>query len=118
MLPAVTNTDRIRTSVPVSSDAGATLCLVQNFRAQYERHLDLLCSHCEAYDEGREHFAYEIATKIRVFVHDTRDRRGRPQSTALLTHLGVKQHLGYIDWGPAETPRNVIAVGSASATCR
>jgi hypothetical protein len=84
---------------------------VQNFRIQYERHLDLLRSHADAYDDGREHFAYEIATKIRVFVHDTFDRRGRPSSVSLLTHLGVKSEVGYVDWGPPETPPGAFSVG-------
>jgi hypothetical protein len=108
-----------RKQQPVSREAGesnrsapdAILGDVQNFRIQYERHLDLLRSHADAYDDGREHFAYEIATKIRVFVHDTFDRRGRPSSVSLLTHLGVKSEVGYVDWGPPETPPGAFSVG-------
>jgi hypothetical protein len=91
---------------------------VQNFATQYERHLDLLRSHAQSYDAGREHFAYDIATKIRVFVHDTVDRRGRPRSTSLLTHLGVKEQLGYVDWEPPESPPGAITVGFGLCTLR
>jgi len=91
---------------------------VQNFRLQHDRHLDLLRSHASAYDDGREHFAYEMATKIRVFVHDTFDRRGRPSSVSLLTHLGIKDRLGYVDWGPPEGSPGAITVGFGLCTLR
>jgi hypothetical protein len=91
---------------------------MQDFRLQYDRHLDLLRAHMESYDEGREHFAYSIAVEIRVFVHDTFDRQGRPRSTSLLTHLGLKHSLGFVDWGPPEAPPGALVMGAGLCTLR
>ena len=89
---------------------------MQDFKTQYERHLDLLRSHAATYDEGKEHFAYDVATKLRVFVHDTVDKRGRPKSVSLLTHLGVKNQLGFTDWALPETPPDAIVYGFGLCT--
>lgn len=48
---------------------------------------------CRDFDAGHHDEAPRIATTIRVLVHDT------PQSTSLLTHLGIKAQLRYVDTG-------------------
>lgn len=58
-----------------------------------------------AYDAGEEAAAKSLATSLRVMVHDTRSSR------SLLSHLGVKDHLPYLDTAPAEPPAGVISLG-------
>lgn len=71
---------------------------MQDFRVHLEEQLDFLRASCDAFDAGREHEAKRLATTLRLVVHDT----GR--STSLLTHLGVKDRLGFVDTAPPDPP--------------
>jgi hypothetical protein len=55
-----------------------------------------------AFDAGAEDEAVRLATVIRVLVHDT------PNSTSLLTHLGVKEQLTYVDTAERINPANLL----------
>ena len=48
---------------------------------------------CRAFDAGEHDEAIRIATILRVLLHDTE------KSTSLLTHLGIKASLEYVDTG-------------------
>jgi hypothetical protein len=55
-----------------------------DFYRHLEEQYQLLSSNCRAYDDGLEAASYQIATNIRVLVHDTQT------STSLMRHLGRK----------------------------
>lgn len=57
-----------------------------------------------SYDNGIESEAKRLAVAIRVLVYD----RGRSKS--LLTHLGVKAHLGFSDTALGVPPPGVVIV--------
>lgn len=59
-----------------------------------EEQLDFLQNACERFDAGREHEAKNIALRVRVLVHDSK------RSTSLLTLIGVRNHLPFVDRGP------------------
>lgn len=46
---------------------------------------------CERFDAGDKREAIRIATVLRVLFHDTTDRKGRPLSVSLLSHLDAKE---------------------------
>lgn len=75
----------------------------QDFRAQLADQLALMRIAADAFDAGQEVAAKQLATSIRLLVHDAR-------STSLLTHLGVKLQLPYRDTALAEAPPGVITV--------
>lgn len=79
---------------------------VQDFKARLQEQLGFLNSSCLLYDQGREAEAIRIATCVRVLAYDS------PRSTSILSHLGVKDQLGFIDRGPSfpSDPR-VITIG-------
>jgi hypothetical protein len=56
-----------------------------------------------AFDEGVHGEAKRLATVLRVLVHDT------GSSTSLLTHLGVKERLSYVDTAARIQPGNLLA---------
>lgn len=60
--------------------------------------LDFLRSSAGAYDAGKEHEAKRLAAVIRTVAHDTRHSR------SLLTQLGVRDRLPFIDRGPPLPP--------------
>ncbi|MBP2158270.1 MULTISPECIES: hypothetical protein [Asticcacaulis] len=60
---------------------------------QLDRQRKFLKNSARLYDEGYEDEAIRMATTLRVLLHDT------SQSTSLLTHLGVKKQLKFIDTG-------------------
>jgi hypothetical protein len=68
------------------------------FREQLEVELRHLRRSAREYDDGDESEAQRLAVMIRKLVHDT----GR--STSLLTHLGAKSTLRYIDTRPRLPP--------------
>lgn len=63
------------------------------FESQLLQQMRYLERSCRDFDSGAHDEAPRIATTIRVLVHDT------PQSTSLLTHLGFKNQLRYVDTG-------------------
>jgi hypothetical protein len=71
---------------------------VQDYRAHLTEQLDFLRSSAAAYDAGGEHYAKQIAVHIRTLVHD----KGR--SVSVLSHLGVKDKLGFVDTAAADPP--------------
>jgi hypothetical protein len=74
--------------------------------ADFERHLkeqmEFLAGSAAAYDTGMLGEAKRIATVIRVLVHDT------AKSVSLLTHLGVKDTLAFMDTAVPIDPRNML----------
>lgn len=68
--------------------------------------VELLRNAAKSFDEGSLAEAQNLATRIRVLVHDG---RGRGQS--LLSQVGVKERLPYLDTALAEDPPGVIGVG-------
>lgn len=52
--------------------------------------LGFLKTSCEGFDQGDKKEAIRIATALRVLFHDTTDRKGRPRSVSLLSHLKAK----------------------------
>lgn len=63
------------------------------YELQLKRQLGFLEKSCRAFDAGDADEAIRIALALRVFLHDT------PHSTSLLTHLGIKMSLNYVDTG-------------------
>lgn len=62
----------------------------QRFKDKLAEQLRWLQNSCESYDRGEKSEAIRIAQSLRVLMHDTFDRRGRPRSVSLLTHLKAK----------------------------
>ena len=76
---------------------------MQDFREHLDEQLDFLRSSMASYDEGKEHEAKRLALSIRVLVHSTRN------STSLLTHLGARDTLPWIDRGPpVPRPEDIV----------
>lgn len=65
-------------------------------RSHLKEQMDFLRWSGHAYDSGIEHEAKRLSVPIRTLVHDT------SMSTGLLTQLGVKDKLGWIDRGPPD----------------
>src|SRR5919107_1473494 len=65
----------------------------QRFKGKLSEQLRWLRNSCENYDRGDKSEAIRIATILRVLMHDTFDRRGRPNSMSLLTHLKAKDRI-------------------------
>ena len=65
----------------------------QWFKGHLAKQLGFLRRSCESYDQGYKDEAIRIATVLRVLMHDTTDRKGRPRSVSLLTHLKVKDKI-------------------------
>ena len=65
----------------------------QRFKDKLAEQLRWLRNSCESYDRGEKSEAVRIATILRVVMHDTFDRRGRPRSVSLLTHLKAKDKI-------------------------
>jgi hypothetical protein len=67
------------------------------------------------YDHGDESEALRLAVVVRVLVHDTRN------SVSLLTHLGVKDRLRFVDTSlkrPPNMPRRAIMLHAGLVTLR
>jgi hypothetical protein len=64
-----------------------------SFENQLERQLNFLRRSALEFDRGNHDEAIRLATTLRVLLHDTQN------STSLLTHLGIKNHLRFIDTG-------------------
>ncbi len=58
--------------------------------------IQLLKLACHNYDSGNEIAALNIATTLRVLLHDTTDRNGNPISTSGLTHINSK-NISFLD---------------------
>jgi hypothetical protein len=77
----------------INTRGNKTLRSAGDFELQLDRQLGFLRRSCAAFDGGAFDEAVRIALTIRVLVHDTK------QSTSLLTHLGIRNTLSYIDTG-------------------
>lgn len=64
-----------------------------DFDLQLTRQLGYLRRSCASYDAGDHDEAVRIALALRVLLHQT------PQSTSLLSHLGIQDTLSYVDTG-------------------
>ena len=62
--------------------------------------LDFLIASCEKFDMGKFHYAKQIATQVRVLVHQTQD------STSLLTWLGKQNTMNFCS--TASLPKNAV----------
>ena len=69
--------------------------MVERDSAEYVQHLEIqygfLEVSCEAFDAGRRSEAFRLAATLRTLLHDTK------YSTSLLTHLGCKTDLVYLN---------------------
>jgi hypothetical protein len=75
----------------------------QDFKRHYEEQLTFLRSSCDAYDAGVEPEAKRLAVTLRILLHDTR------RSTSLLTHLGIKEKIPFVNTGsPERTPGAIV----------
>ena len=74
-----------------------------DFVAHLKDQLEFLERSGRAYDEGAEGEAKRMAAVLRVLLHDTRN------STSLLTHLGAKEQLSYVDTAMPINPHNLAA---------
>jgi hypothetical protein len=103
--------------VSINTRTNKTPRLARDFEFQLDRQLKFMNRSCADFDKGEYDEAIRIALTIRVLVHDTR------QSTSLLTHMGIKETLSYVDTGvyrslldPAtQTWVNQISPGSVVA---
>ncbi|HEY9002390.1 MAG TPA: hypothetical protein VIM89_13615 [Mucilaginibacter sp.] len=77
---------------------------VQDLEARFRDQVALLQLACENFDEGKEIAALNIATSIRVLVHDT------PSSTSALTHKKSK-HIDFLDSSLPKTNPNITFTG-------
>lgn len=86
-----------------------------DFEKQLDQQLTYLRRSCATFDEGFHDEAPRIATTIRVLVHDTKS------STSLLTHLGLKNSLNFVDTGvyrPAYRAALEAEIAAHSATAK
>jgi len=65
----------------------------QRFKAGLAQQLRYIRNSCRLYDEGDKEEAIRAALAMRVMFHDTTDKRGRPRSVSLLTHLRAKERI-------------------------
>jgi hypothetical protein len=72
--------------------------LIERLRAQR----DFLTRSARAFDDGAEDEAVRLAATIRVLLYDTPG-----PTTSLLTHLGVKDRITYVDTASPIDPRNL-----------
>jgi hypothetical protein len=78
--------------------------MAQDFKEQFDQQVSFLESSAEAYDEGREEEAKRLAVSLRVLLHDTGN------SVSLLTHLGVKDQLSFVDTAGGDLPPGTIVI--------
>ena len=81
-----------------SAGLGISFAFVQRLLEQLRDQEDFLASSVARYDAGKEHEAKRLSVSIRLLVHDTRHSR------SLLSQLGVKDTLGYLDTALGEAP--------------
>ena len=77
----------------IGTKANRTTVGADRHDAQLKRQLGFLQKSCAAFDAGDADEAIRIAVTLRVLLHDFN------QSISLLTHLGIKASLRYIDTG-------------------
>lgn len=77
-----------------------------DFEAQLVQQMGWLERSCRDFDSGHHDEAIRIATTIRVLVYDG------PNSTSLLTHLGIKHALRFVDTGVYRQPFNAAILAS------
>lgn len=77
---------------------------MQDFAQHFREQMDFLRLSANAYDAGVEHEAKRLAGTIRNLVWD------RGQNRSLLTHLGVKDKLGFVDTAPPDPPPPPVVV--------
>lgn len=76
--------------------------MAQDFKAQFDEQVAFLQSSSKAYDDGNEPEAKRLAVTLRVLLHDTR------HSVSLLSHLGVKDQLPFVDTASPGVPPGAI----------
>jgi hypothetical protein len=74
----------------------------QDFKEQFDEQVAFLEGSSRAYDDGNESEAKRLAVNLRVLLHDTR------HSVSLLTHLGVKDQLAFMDTASLGVPAGAI----------
>jgi hypothetical protein len=77
---------------------------MQDFAQHFREQMDFLRLSADAYDAGVEHEAKRLAGTIRNLVWD------KGQNRSLLTHLGVKDKLGFVDTAPPDPPPPPVVV--------
>lgn len=78
----------------------------ERFRERLVDQLSFLRTSCERFDAGDKREAIRIATVMRVLFHDTTDRRGRPRSVSVLSHLNAKDRVSL--FSSCDPPPDVI----------
>lgn len=76
-----------------------------DFIQRAKEKIDALQILCKAYDAGKYSVAKEIATFIRVLVHDTHF------STSLFTHLGIKDSIMMLSTKEPTDPKKLVLLG-------
>lgn len=71
---------------------------MQRLLEQLSDQVDFIASSIARYDSGKEHEAKRLSVSIRLLVHDSRHSR------SLLSQLGVRDTLGYLDTALGEPP--------------
>jgi hypothetical protein len=85
--------------------------MVGRFARQLHEQRRFLEASAASYDDGNEPEAKRLAVNIRVLVHD----HGR--SVSLLTHLGVKDQLGYVDTAIGVPPPGALILHAGLCMC-
>lgn len=69
---------------------------------ELQENIQMLQLSCDNYDAGKKFVSIDIATRLRVMLHDTK------QSTSLLSHLGYK-NIKFLNTAYPIDPQNLIA---------
>lgn len=70
-----------------------------SLREQLFRQIKYLNNSAALFDQGDHDEAIRLATTLRVLLHDTFERNGRPNSTSLLSLIGEKNRIKFVDTG-------------------
>jgi hypothetical protein len=84
---------KVRTQMSIGTKANKIPVPAGYHEDQLTRQAGYLERSCASFDKGDHDEAVRIATTIRVLLHDT------AKSTSLLTHLGIKNSIEYVDTG-------------------
>jgi hypothetical protein len=85
--------------------------MVGRFLSQLHEQRGFLEASATSYDDGNESEAKRLAVNVRVLVYDHR------RSVSLLTHLGVKNQLGYVDTALGVPPPGGLILHAGLCTC-
>ncbi len=85
--------------------------MVGRFLSQLHEQRAFLEASATSYDDGNESEAKRLAVTVRVLVYDHR------RNVSLLTHLGVKDQLGYVDTAIGVPPPGALILHAGLCMC-